>query len=296
MHPTLSTALAAGFGVIARRDHPELAGAIDVALRRGELRRLLPGTYARADRATSLVVRARAVCVADPDAVVTGLAAAILGGREGLRAPATLTVASQRLRRDRPGFRFQRRRIAPELVRTLDGVRFTTRALTALDLAVERGLDELDDALRRGAEPHELQRALLLTPGRRGHAPLRRAVEDLRDRPWSPLEREAHRLLRDAGIGGWRANVGLWDARGERRIGYGDLVFSDHGLVIELDGASYHTDPARDAARDLALVRAGWEVIRIGAGLVRKSPQEFINVVRDILRTREYRVGRPVRR
>lgn len=293
MDPHLVTALASGHGALARRDHPGLRGPIDTALRRGRLVALFPGVYARASEARRLAVRARAACLADPDAVVTGAAAAILAGRDNLPYPERIAVASHSLRRARPGFTFERRRIDASLVRTVDGVRLTTRALTALDLAVERGDAELDDALRRGAEPAELKRALALSAGRRGFGSLRKPVEDLRDRPWSIREREAHCLLRDAGIEGWVANRAVYDLRGETLLGYGDLLFDGVGLVIELDGASYHPDPAADAARDLRFARAGWEVVRLGEGLVRKEPAEFVAVVRDLLRTRERRRRRP---
>ena len=292
VHPALETALTAGNGVLARREHPALAHAIDGALRQGRLARVLPGVYARTADAGSLQTRARAACRADPHAVVTGRAAAVLGGWDDLAAPDEVDVASMALRGPRPGFRFERRRIDPQLVRRLDGLRITTRALTALDLALELGETHLDDALRRGVEPGALRRALALSGGRRGWARLRRAVHAIRDRPWSPLECAAHEVLRRHRVDGWVANRAIYDVRGETLLGYGDLVLAAYRLVIELDGRAYHGEPhdvARDAARDLALARAGWEVVRIPGRLVTSDPDEFVRVVRDLLRTRQGR-------
>lgn len=171
MHPRLDEALTAAGGVLLRRHHPHLKASIANAVRQRQLIRLLPGIYVRAQDATRLDVKARAACLADPNAVVTGAAAAILGGWDHLRRPEEVTVASEGLRRPQPGFRFERRRIAPELVRKVDGVRIAVRALAALDLAAEGGDFHLEDALRRGVRVADLRRALALSPGRRWFDP-----------------------------------------------------------------------------------------------------------------------------
>lgn len=293
MHPLLDAALAAGHGVVARRDHPTLVGMMDGALRRGELVSLLAGVYCRPADATDLTIRARAVCVADPAAVITGRAAAIVAGRSDVPAPEVIVVASRTLRGPVPGYRFERRAIDPVLVRRLRGVRFTAKALTALDLALDLGEGQLDEALRRGIDPADLRDALRLSPNRRGYARLRRVVDELRDRPWSPLERRAHELLRQARVDGWLANRAVYDDHGDR-LGFGDLVFGAYGLVLELDGASYHRDAAKradDGSRDLRFERAGWEVIRFGGSLVTDDPERFVAIVRDLLRTRAWRCG-----
>lgn len=295
MHPHVTAALAAGKGVVARRRHPELATALDHCLRSGELVPVLAGVYAAPADAATVLIRARAACLADPDAVVTGPAAALLGGWDHVAVTGPITVASHSLRRSPPGFAFQRRTVPKGLTRTADGVRITTFPLTALDLAVERGEAQLDEALRRGVEPAAVKRAFDLSRGRRAFWPLRRPVQALRDRPWSPLERAAHELLRDAGVGGWQANRALYDVRGETLIGYGDLVFAALGLVLELDGAGHHSSGearVRDANRDLALARAGWEVIRFGSALVTDAPEQFVAIVKDLVRTRERRARR----
>lgn len=292
MHPDLITALAHGDGLILRRRLPGLRGSLDAALRRGELVAVLHGVYARPDTAATLGTRARAACLADPNAIITGAAAAILGGWTDLEEPEVVTVATEGLRGRRPGFRFERRSIPRALTRSVEGARITTRPLTALDLAVEHGPWWIDDALRRGLDPADLRRALDLCPGRRGFGRLRAAVHAIRDRPWSILERRAHLLLRQAHIGGWEANRAVY-ARRDELLGYGDLVFAHLRLVIELDGAAAHSSPGdrdRDAARDLRFARAGWEVVRVKGRWVTADPEEFVRTVRDILRTRHGRL------
>ncbi|MFT3875276.1 MAG: hypothetical protein QM708_02445 [Propioniciclava sp.] len=291
MHRFVEDALDAGGGVVARRDHPELAYALRRGLEDGSLLALFPGVYSRSCEADDLEVRARAVCLAYPDAVVTGLAAGILGGWKGLPPASFVDAATHGTRVSRPGFRLERRSIHPRLIRRMDGYRITTRALTAIDLALVYHDRYLDDALRCGVAPFDLRYALSLQTGRRGLASIRRTVHQLRDRPWSILERTAHQLLRDAHIEGWVANRALTDRDGNL-IGYGDLIFANLALVIELNSDTYHRSPdqvARDAQRDLRLAEAGWEVIRIRSAVVFGTPREFVRIVRSLVRARQHR-------
>lgn len=295
MHPHLDEALELGHGVLDRRRHPTLRHQIDRAVRLRELVRVLPNVYARAGDAASLETRARAACLADPDAVVTGLAAGVIGGWKELVRPEVVDVASPRVHTEWAGVRLERRRVPRDLTRVVDGVRITTFPLTAVDLALREGPARLDDALRRGIEMVKIRAAFERTRGRRGYGALGRELDAMRDEPWSRLECAAHEVLREAGIAGWRANRALLAGPGDR-IGYGDLVFEDLRLVIELDGKGFHSEDGharRDRARDLRLVRVGWEVIRLDSDRVFKTPAEFVDVVRDILRSRASRRPQP---
>ncbi|TBT88733.1 DUF559 domain-containing protein [Propioniciclava sinopodophylli] len=164
---------------------------------------------------------------------------------------------------------------------------------TALDVATPR----VHDACRGVClERRRIPRSLVRTVDgvRITTFPLT-ALDLVRDRPWSRLECAAHVLLRDAAITGWRANRAISAGPGDR-IGYGDLVFEDLWLVVELDGVGHHSadgDAARDRARDLRMARLGWEVLRLGSAVVFKTPQEFVAIVRDVLRTRERRRPKP---
>lgn len=293
MHPPLATLLADGFGVLDRRLHPELRHQIDHAVRSGVLVRVLPNTYCAAGGQNSLRTRARAACLADPDAVITGLAAGVIGGWKELPEPPVPSVATPHQHPGWSGVRLERRSVPRSHTRVVEGIRITTFPMTAVDLALSEGPPRLDDALRRGIELLKIREALEATPRRPGYGRLRRELRDVRDKPWSRLECAAHVLLRQAGITGWRANRAI-RASPEELVGYGDLVFDDLWLVIELDGKGDHSElwqRTRDKARDLRLARLGWEVVRLSGDVVFKTPAEFIAIVRDLLRTRARRLG-----
>lgn len=58
-----------------------------------------------------------------------------------------------------------------------------------------------------------------------------------------------------------------------------DFWWPDHGLVFELDGKAFHSDPAaraRDAARDRHLRRRGLTVVRFGTRQVLDHPERVV--------------------
>lgn len=57
----------------------------------------------------------------------------------------------------------------------------------------------------------------------------------------------------------------------------------DEGLIVEVDGARWHSSPeavARDAERDAALSKAGYEILRIPAKIPLYDPDQAIALVR----------------
>ena len=83
-------------------------------------------------------VRARAVAAWDPNGVLTGRAAARLTFWPDISVP-VVTVSSPSHRPAPPGVAVTRERLDPELVVSVEGVRMTVPALTALDLVAEVG-------------------------------------------------------------------------------------------------------------------------------------------------------------
>jgi very-short-patch-repair endonuclease len=134
------------------------------------------------------------------------------------------------------------------------------------------------DALQRRLIDVDGLRAGLAAVGRRhGVGRARSILEAVGGVPHSEMEARVHRLLRDAGIGGWTANAAVHDADG--LVGYVDLLFTRQRVVVELDGRAYHTDPERfqrDRERQNRLVALGYVVLRFtwddvvhrGAGLL----------------------------
>lgn len=284
MHPDLIP-LVAGTGVVSRRSHPHLRHQIDAAVKAGELVAVLPGSYARPAVAGFLVVRARAVHHRDPDAVVTGPAAAHLLGWS-VPYPQQMVVVTQRHPAPVAGIRWERRPAGRTPSRRHDGYRIASKAMIALDLC-DTVDDALELALRHGVTREDLEATMAQSRWRAGNKARRAQLEAARDEPWSPLERAAHAHLRRGRVRGWQANRAIRDRSGEL-LGYGDLVFSHLHLVLELDSLEHHNHRRlEDAARGLRCARAGWEVIRLSSQLVLRTPHEFVATVRDIVATRE---------
>lgn len=271
-------------GAIRRSHHPRLARRCDKAIERGELVALLRGIYVLKGTEAVLAIRAVAVCLADPDAVILGEAAQALHARDQRTGP--IAVVTWRLHA-RPWLEVHRQRIQPELVTRVGGVNLTSPELTALDLAVPTEGSSIDDALRRRVPLHQLEAADRLRGRRPGCARVRRLLAESKDEPWSPAERRAHVLLRRAGLSGWRANHPIRERTGAI-IGYGDVAVTECHLIIEVDGDTWHLSPEavlHDRARDQRLAELGWTVVRYRAHQVFHEPEAFVTSVRQLLRS-----------
>lgn len=282
MHPVIARTLAKD-SVITRRRYPELAAYFARATATGRLTVLLPGVYTLPERSQDLATRAEAACRYDSAGVVVGDAAAALTYWPELR-PTTIVVAGRHHRLDRAGYTFVRRAIPPALVRTRRGIRYAAPALTALDQVERYGAEGIDRALRsRRATVAQLREALDLLPHRRGNADRRAALLDSRDGGWSALERRMHRLLRDAGITGWSANVLVDTAVGDYVV---DIVFHHSPLCIELDGREFHgaTKFDNDRLRGNELLLAGRQVLRFTWTMVDRHVELVVSTVRRALK------------
>ncbi len=272
-------------GVVVRKEHPELAGAIARLRRQGDLVSVLPGVYAPAAVATEKPVRLAALARWAPDGVLTAGTAAQLTYWPTLAGP-EVECALPWDREARPGYCFSRRRIAPELVMSRAGLLLTRPSLTALDLCEREGGDAIDRALRtRTATLEGLWEAFALSGGRRGNADRRALLIDSRDQPWSEAERLAHRLLRAAGVKGWKANPPVVI---EGQLFYLDIAFSALMLVVEIDGRLHEDDEEvfeNDRWRQNALVGEGWTVLRFTWRMLKDHPELFVAQVQQEIRS-----------
>lgn len=270
-------------GVISRRQHPELDGSIAWLARTGRLTRLFPGIYLDPAHPDPVAVRMRAVPLWDPDAVLTGAAAARLTFWPGLRVD-RVEVATRHHRVTAPGYTVVQRVLDPDLIDQQDGLRVTRPAVTALDLCLARGGSAIDAALRsRQVQLTDLHAAMEVLPCRRGNRKRRHLLLDSRDAPWSEAERDAHRLLRDAGLTGWVANYPFpmlaWTY-------YIDIAFPAARLAIEIDGREFHSSPEAfesDRERQNHLVLAGWRVLRFTYGMLTRHPRVVLASIRRAL-------------
>jgi hypothetical protein len=81
----------------------------------------------------------------------------------------------------RPGFAFSRRHIPPELIVERAGMRYSSPALTAIDLATLDCADAIDHALRsRSATLAGMYEALRMTPNRVGNQEQLKLLIDFR--------------------------------------------------------------------------------------------------------------------
>ena len=270
-------------GVIARREHPKLASSIDWLVRNGDLRAVLPGVYARPEMCDSIHTRVRALMQWDHDAILVGAGAAWVSFWPEIRL-SRISCSLRHQRRPQLGYEFTRRQIPLELVVRGSGLRYTSPALTALDLCATVGGDGIDQALRtRATTLGHLRRAMELTAARVGNPTRRQLLLESRAEPWSKAERLFHRLLRDAGITGWQANrpIGLSDS-----TFYVDVVFRHLKLVIEIDGRLYHAGAEAfetDRWRQNLLVLDGWCVLRFTWAMIEERPEEVIAMVRKAI-------------
>lgn len=286
MNPEIAAILTRD-GVVTARRNPHLARALNSCAYRGEVVRLLPGVFAHPDRVDHHTLL-RAACAYGDSLVITRRSAARSWWPE-IDGGAVIDVASPTEIKTGTGFRFEQRYLRPELVMRSLGLLTTTPEVTVLDLIDDLGATAIDEALRRRAVTlADLQRALRLTPGRRGNQHRRDLLEDSRDEPWSQLEREAHRLLRADRILGWRTNYRVNTDVGTYLL---DIAFTSLRLGIELDGARYHdTDDAfhLDRKRDRALGRAGWHILRFTA----EGLDDLVETVRTVSVHRRTLLGR----
>jgi very-short-patch-repair endonuclease len=270
-------------GIVSRRRHPEVESSRRLLTRRGELVRVLPGVFAPTATATTVRTRIVALMAYDPDAILTEAAAASVSFWPDIKVD-TVTCAVRHRREAQSGYCFTRRSIPPELVVERMGLRFTSTALTALDLCNSIGGDAIDHALRRRRTTlTDLRRAMELTADRVGNPVRRQLLLDSRDEPWSAAERLLHQLLRGAGITGWKANRAIVV---EGSNYYPDALFHRVRLIIEVDGRKFHSEPEvfeSDRWRQNLLVLDGWCVLRFTWAMLEERPAEVLEMIRRAL-------------
>jgi hypothetical protein len=186
------------------------------------------------------------------------------------RHPEVVEVAIGRDRQVRPrkGIAVVRRDILAADRSKHRGLIVTTRACSVLDAAVRLGLHDgaqlVDRALlRRRVRLDDLRAVHHRGTGRHG-APLAGKLLGLAGgSARSEAEREAHRLMRGAGLTGWTANTRIvlpgWGPV------LGDVVFDAEKVVVEIDGWAYHRGLRAfliDGPRQTALAAEGWLTLR----------------------------------
>ena len=187
------------------------------------------------------------------------------------------------------GLRPHRLELAESEVMVVDGMLCTTLLRTVVDLLLwlpeEDGRALAVDALRRDRlTVDELRHALVRTGQRHGLSRAWSVLADVGRGAHSEAEVKVHRLLRDAGISGWRANVPVHDDAG--LIGVVDLLFAGEMLVVEIDGRAFHSDERafqRDRSRQNRLIALGYRVLRFTWDDLVRRPAEVVAAIRSDL-------------
>ncbi|MGK9146311.1 hypothetical protein KXS11_01605 [Plantibacter flavus] len=147
------------------------------------------------------------------------------------------------------------------------------------------------DALVRRQLPlatmQQLVRGLARMNGRRGAKRLRAAFSAIRPRTDSPQETRLRRLLVEAGLPEPEVNRAIFDETGTF-LALGDLVYPDHQVLVEYDGAVHFATEGqafRDIDRLDGLMAAGWRVIRVNRSHL-ATPSLIANRVAQALHSR----------
>jgi very-short-patch-repair endonuclease len=259
--------------------------AITRRLKAGTLHRMYRNVYSIAPPAL-LRPEARwfgAVLACGDDAVLSHCSAAALWGLLEERWNFVDVTTPRRGRKGTEGIRLHRtRRLEADEIAIVRAIPITTVERTLLDLADVVPLR----ILRRAARQAEVLRLPAGSPrekahGRRG-APslgalsLQRAELRLTK---SELESRFLRLCRQSGIPRPERNTAI---EGKER----DFVWRHARLVVEVDGHATHGTRFAfedDRARDLALVRAGWRVVRFTHAQIAFDAPEVAAALRDLL-------------
>lgn len=266
------------------------AGLSDYAVRRrvrsGHWRRCGPGVYFVDDRPFTPAARVRAAVWSHGcRAAASGLSAAWWLGLTAVEPDVVeVTVPRNSHGRARAGTRVHRRDLSEMDVVEDRGLRLTGVALSVLEAAARRGGGPkiMDSALQRRVELAALQRAHLRNSGRYGAPAARRMLEAAAGGARSEAERRTVRLMRGAGIGGWRANY---------RVGpfVVDFAFPAQRVAIEIDGWAFHSDQQafhNDRSRQNKLALAGWQVLRFTWLDITEHPQRVIAEIRAAISAR----------
>jgi very-short-patch-repair endonuclease/predicted transcriptional regulator of viral defense system len=270
-------------GVVTRRQLLEVglsASAVSRRLRTGRLSALHLGVYQVGPLAMPHAREMSAVLACAGEAVVSHRNAAVLWR---LVPPAPVArpihvIVAGLDRGRREGIRAHRvDSIPPDEVTRFRRIPITTAARTLTDLASELDERALEQALsrveRRGlATIAEILAVLSRRPRRAGAATLRSLLDQGASFTRSEAEDRLRTLIGRAELPPPRLNA--------RAAGFEvDALWSDHRVVVEVDGFAFHSSRASfeaDRDRDASLTAAGFTVLRVTWRHLVRGPEAFV--------------------
>ena len=253
---------------------------------------MLPATYLTSDTLTGADKVAAALTYAGPHAALSGAAALAESGVKRISRPERLLVlVPADVAKVSARWVQVRRSVRPFAVQQWYGPRRVEVARAVSDLAVTtKRLDDVRALVARVVRDghctlDELGAELEAGP-RRGSKHLRQALEEVGWGAASAPEAQAARLLRNAGITGFRQNVAIALPGGGRYEA--DLLWPALRAVLEIDSMEYHLGPAEwrgTMDRHLVLETLGYSVIHRPPSALR-DPDRFIRDIRTWLDAR----------
>jgi len=162
----------------------------------------------------------------------------------------------------------------------------TSEPRTAVDLLAHLPWDASRDLLawlvtRRRLTIDDLAVAATQRRGLVGTAQLHRLVAASATGSLSAAEDRFHRLMAEAGITGWRANVPV--VVDGRLVAVVDILFEEARVVVEVDGFRTHSSAAvfqRDRTKQNRLIAAGYVVLRFTWDDVTRRPASVVEQIR----------------
>lgn len=266
-----------------------LEGSVRLDVECAELERARKQEAAR--QRNLLLVRARRVTRAVPEAVVCRAAAAQVWGLEVLRpagtAPALELITPGGV--EIPGCVTRTATLSDDDVTYQDGIRVTTPARTAFDCAHGMPRAEavvvLDQLLRRGVDLD----ALWL---RTGSGAARAALGLADARAASPRESWLRVMLVGCGLPRPTPQIRVLLPGG--RQAYLDLGWEAYKVAVEYDGRRHHAtaaDRRHDGRRRDELRRYGWRIIVAGPDVIPARAADLLEAVAGALVERGWRPG-----
>ena len=176
----------------------------------------------------------------------------------------------------------RRRDLAATDIVERNRLRVTAVPLTVVEAAVRRGggAKLMDGALQRHVDMRQLWQAHLRNKGRYGSPAARRLLQAASDGARSEAERLLVKLLRDAGIRGWKTNYPV----GGYKV---DVGFPVEKVAIEVDGWAFHSDGEAfqiDRKRQNAISLLGWQVLRFTWMDLTEYPEQVLAIIRSAIR------------
>jgi hypothetical protein len=214
--------------------------------------------------------------------VLAGFSASALYGARWIDASRPATIIDANRRRTR-GITVWASTIDATETRVIDGMRVTSPARTAQDLACRYSVDTAVAAIDALARATRLKVAdVELTPGRHGLKRARGALDLVDPGAESPRETWLRLLLIRAGFPRPITQLSVYNEYGAV-IAEVDLGWPDLKIAAEYEGDHHRTDRRqfrRDIGRIDALIEAGWIVIRVTSqdtvgGVVRRVETAF---------------------